>query len=87
MGVPGRGLGDCEPLDAAQLLPGVGGLTAQVTAGQGRLGQVTQAVAVTLPSSTGAPHPWVHPTLGGGGPPSEDARTELAATLTLSGCG
>lgn len=44
--------------------------------GQGRSGQVTQAVVVTLPSR-GLTPPW-------GGPSREEARTELAAVLTLS---
>lgn len=61
---PAGGLSDGDPLDVAQLLPGVRGLTARVTAGQGCSGQVTQAAAVTLPRGAGTPGPWVHPTLG-----------------------
>lgn len=83
---PVGGLGDGDSLDVAQLLPGIRGLTAWVTAGQGSLGQVTQAAVMTLPSGAGTPSPWVHPTLGGG-PSGKELRTELVATLTLSGCG
>jgi len=38
-GVPGRGRGGGDPLDSAQLLSGVGGLTARVTVGHGRSAQ------------------------------------------------
>lgn len=61
------------------------GLTAQVTAGQGRFGPSDSGSCGDPAQQQG------HPTLGaphpGGGPPGEEARIEPAATLTPSGCG
>lgn len=81
LGLLGRGCSNGHPLGDSHLLdvsapPQCQGLTAQVVSGQGRSGQVTQAVVVTLPSRG------LTPPSGGGA--REQARTELAAVLTLS---